>query len=102
MKVSIGVEGTFAPHCGKDTLAITGHYKATQWRSDLELIRDLGIDEFRHPIPWHRIERQPGEFCWRHLDQVIAYSDELGLSIIADPLHHTSYPAWLSDGFANS
>jgi beta-glucosidase/6-phospho-beta-glucosidase/beta-galactosidase len=101
MKVSIGVEGTFAPQCGKDTLAITGHYKAKQWRKDLEIIRGLGLEDFRYPVPWHRIERNCGEYTWTSLDAVMAYASDLNLSIIADPLHHTSYPDWLTDGFAN-
>src|ERR671921_823693 len=100
MRVSIGVEGTFAPQCGKDTLAITGHYRRNQWRQDLELIRGLGLEDFRYPIPWHRIEKSPGNYCWDSLDEVIGYAKELSLAIIGDPLHHTSYPVWLGNGFA--
>src|SRR3954464_9566791 len=101
MKISIGVEGTFAPQCGKDTLEITGHYKGARWQSDLEIIRALGLDDFRYPIPWHRIEQRPRDYCWTALDKVIRHATELGLSIISDPLHHTSYPVWLTNGFAN-
>lgn len=102
MKISVGIEGTFAPQCGKDTLAITGHYKIKQWREDLRIIRELGIEEFRYPIPWHRIERNPGEYDWSHLDEFIPHAtSELGLSLIADPLHHTSYPEWFRAGFGD-
>jgi beta-glucosidase/6-phospho-beta-glucosidase/beta-galactosidase len=102
MKVSIGIEGTFAPHCGKDTLAITRHYERSQWKQDLTILQGLGIDQFRYPIPWQRIEVKRGVYDWGHLDEFIAASREMGLSIIADPLHHTSYPRWLEEGFANA
>jgi beta-glucosidase/6-phospho-beta-glucosidase/beta-galactosidase len=102
MKISIGIEGTYAPHSGKDTLAITRHYEAAQWKQDLTIVHGLGIEQFRYPIPWHRIETSPGRYDWRHLDEFIPVATErFGLSIIADPLHHTSYPGWLSNGFAN-
>lgn len=102
MNISIGIEGTYAPHCGKDTLAITRHYEPSQWKQDLSIIKGLGIEQFRYPIPWHRIETSPGTYNWTHLDAFIpAATEELGLSLIADPLHHTSYPRWLENGFAN-
>lgn len=102
MKISVGIEGTFAPHCGKDTLKITGHFHGNQWRRDLRMVHDLGLEEFRYPIAWHMIERDRRRYDWRHLDKVIPYAaHELGLSIIADPLHHTSFPSWLEGGFAN-
>jgi beta-glucosidase/6-phospho-beta-glucosidase/beta-galactosidase len=100
MKIEVGIEGTFAPQCGKDTLEVTGHYRDERWQEDLKTISELGIRQFRYPIPWHRLEREPGQYDWQFLDQLIPYAtEELGLSIIADPLHHTSYPKWLTDGF---
>lgn len=98
--IGIGIEGTFAPQSGKDTLASTGHYENDQWRQDFALVAELGIRQFRYTIPWHRIEQERGVYDWRLLDQMIPYIyDELGLAIIADPLHHTSYPRWLQQGF---
>jgi hypothetical protein len=98
MEMSIGIEGTFAPQSGKDTLSLTGHYELPQ--RDFKLIRELGVQHFRYPIPWHRIERQPGSYDWGFLDRVLpSIQDDFGLTIIADPLHHTSYPAWLHRGF---
>jgi len=101
MKISTGIEGTYAPHNGNDTLAATRHYERAQWRRDLSLIRRMGIEEFRYPIPWHRIEAREGRYDWRHMDDLVAVADRYGLSIIADPLHHTSYPSWLHGGFAS-
>ena len=101
MKISTGIEGTYAPHNGRDTLAVTRHYEREQWKKDLSLIHRMGITEFRYPIPWHRIEAREGEYDWSHLDAFVELADRYELSIIADPLHHTSYPRWLRHGFAS-
>ena len=101
-RISIGIEGTFEPVTGRDTLSITGHYRGEAWKADLELVRSLGLEEVRLPIPWHRIEARKGTYRWEHMDRVIsAASEEYGISIIADTLHHTSYPRWLEGGFAS-
>ncbi len=67
---------------------MTGHY--TQWWKDFALVKDLGIREFRYPIPWDKIEPKRGRRDWALMDGILHYIyDELGLSIIADTLHHT-------------
>lgn len=99
-RFSIGIEGTLEPVRGKHTLRISGHYAARRWDEDFRLVRSLGLDEVRYPIPWHDIERRPGRYHWRRLDEIIASAcDVHRLNLIADPLHHTSYPRWLTDGF---
>ncbi len=80
-------------------LGLTRHDE--RWHDDLVLVRDAGIRRLRYPIPWHRIERARGHYDWGWLDEVLAGMRELGLSPIADPVHHTSFPRWLEDGFLN-
>lgn len=100
--VSVGIEGTFEPTSGKDTLSPTGHFRCDAWSRDFELVRELGVVEVRYPVPWHHIERERGRYAWRRLDRIIGNAyDEHGLTLIADPLHHTSYPRWLKGGFLN-
>ncbi|CAA9589488.1 MAG: GH1, partial [uncultured Thermomicrobiales bacterium] len=83
----------------RDVLGLTRHDE--RWHDDLVLVRDAGIRRLRYPIPWHRIERVRGRYDWGWLDEVLAGMRELGLSPIADPVHHTSFPRWLEDGFLN-
>jgi beta-glucosidase len=98
--VSVGIEGTFEPVSGKDTLVATGHFSGRRWSEDLALVRGLGLAEVRYPIRWHDIERDRGRYAWDSLDSILQSAhDEHGISIIADPLHHTSYPCWLEGGF---
>jgi len=98
MKITTGIEGTFAPQSGLDTLSITGHEDRLE--EDFALLEELGIQECRYPIPWHRVESRRGHYDWSFLDRVLTLVEARpGLSIIADTLHHTSYPHWLKKGF---
>lgn len=100
---SIGIEGTLEPVSGRHTLGVSGHYRSARWRDDFALVRQLGLAEVRYPIPWHDIERQPGRYHWRRLDEILENAIAgHGLRIIADPLHHTSYPRWLEHGFLDA
>ncbi len=97
--VSVGIEGTLEPVSRRHTLEVTGHFRG-RWRDDFGLVAKLGVTEVRYPIPWHAIEPIPGKYRWRRLDAVVGHAIEAhGLSLIADPLHHTSYPHWLDGGF---
>lgn len=97
MEFLTGFESTYMPRHDADVLATTRHDR--RWRDDLRLVRDTGIRRLRYPIPWHRIERTRGQYDWSWIDAVLAEMGALGLSPIVDPLHHTSYPRWLADGF---
>jgi beta-glucosidase/6-phospho-beta-glucosidase/beta-galactosidase len=101
-KISIGIEGTYEPVSGRDTLAITRHYLQSGWKSDLQRVRELGLQEVRYPIPWHRVESRRGRYEWGLLDEILnSATEEFRLEIIADTLHHTSFPRWLKEGFLN-
>jgi beta-galactosidase GanA len=78
MKISIGIEGTYAPQSAKDTLRHTKHHD--YWKADLNSVRALGLDEVRYPIPWHVIERDEGYYDWDATEQIVRYAhEELGL-----------------------
>ena len=99
MEFLTGFESTYICGSGKDVLDLTGH--TTRLRADLESVAAAGIRTIRYSIPWHKIERVHGEYDWAWLDLAMEAVRELGLEIIADPLHHTSFPDWLTDGFAD-
>lgn len=94
-----GFEGTYIFGTGRDVLDTTEH--ATRFREDFELLAKDGIGAFRACIPWHHIERGKGSYDWRWTDAYLACAREFGLDVIADPLHHTSFPDWLAGGFAD-
>jgi beta-glucosidase/6-phospho-beta-glucosidase/beta-galactosidase len=56
----------------------------------------------RYSIPWHRIEQSAGRFDWDWIDGPMDYMQKHGMQPIVDPLHHTSFPDWLENGFDNA
>jgi hypothetical protein len=83
-----GFEGTKIHGSGKDVLGTTRHIE--RWQQGLGLPHDSGIRTLRYPIPWHRIERKPGELDFRWLDGPMCYLCRNGMRPVADPMHHTS------------
>jgi beta-glucosidase/6-phospho-beta-glucosidase/beta-galactosidase len=94
-----GFEGTHIFGSGWDVLETTEH--TTRYRDDLLRLQRDGLTSFRACIPWHRIERERGVYDWSWTDGYLAYVRTLGLTPIVDPLHHTSFPEWLGEGFAD-
>jgi beta-glucosidase/6-phospho-beta-glucosidase/beta-galactosidase len=94
-----GFESTHIFGSGQDILGTTRHIEF--WREDLSLLLESGIRTLRYSIPWHRIEQTPGEFDWTWIDGPMRWMQSVGLTPIVDPLHHTSFPTWLTDGFLN-
>jgi beta-glucosidase len=99
-----GVEDTFVPqtkpgHRALDEYALMGHYE--NWRTDLSLLRETGVNAVRFGIPWYRIEPSKGKFDWSWTDEVIAFLVEnLGITPIIDLMHY-GCPFWLPKEFAN-
>jgi hypothetical protein len=103
LRFGAGVEGTFEPKSGRDTLKITRHFSEERYREDFRLAAELGLRELRYPMPWHVVERTRGHYDWTTLDAILQAADQYPeISIIADPMHHTSFPRWLEGGFLNS
>ncbi|HSI21023.1 MAG TPA: beta-galactosidase [Verrucomicrobiae bacterium] len=83
----------------EDVLATTAHDK--RFRSDLRRVKEAGVTFVRCPVPWHRIEREPGRYDWKWLDAYMAAYREFGLIPIADLAHHTAIPSYLKYGYAD-
>ncbi|CAA9577635.1 MAG: GH1 [uncultured Thermomicrobiales bacterium] len=97
MEFLTGFESTYLPGHDVDVLRLTRHDE--RWHDDLRLVRDLGVRRLRYPIPWHRIEATRGRYDWAWLDEILGGMRALGLMPIADLVHHTSFPRWLTEGF---
>lgn len=99
MKFLTGFESTQIFGSGKDVLQTTRH--TDFFEQDLQLVRSCNIDFLRYSAPWHSIEKEPGVYDWRWMDAALDCVQKYGITPILDPLHHTSFPVWLEDGFAN-
>ncbi len=91
-----GFESTHHPAAGIDVLDVTG---SGSWTADLEHLLGAGVRHLRVPLRWPRIEPEPGAFHWAETDRLLGQLRDRGAVPIVDLVHHTSYPAWLEDGF---
>lgn len=99
MRFLSGFESTHIFGSGTDILNTTRHTEMVE--EDIELVGASNLDLMRYSAPWHSIERMPGVYDWAWLDTALGRFRELGIEIILDPLHHTSFPEWLRGGFAS-
>jgi beta-glucosidase/6-phospho-beta-glucosidase/beta-galactosidase len=77
-----------------DELAGTGHYEL--WKTDLRLVRELGLRYLRYAPPIYRIWTEAGKYDWSFLDQVMHEMRRLGIVPIID-LIHFGLPDWLGN-----
>lgn len=99
MRYFSGFESTHIFGSGTDVLNTTNHTGLVE--EDIALVAAGNLNLMRYSAPWHSIEREPGVYDWAWLDTALNRFRELGIEIILDPLHHTSFPVWLTDGFAS-
>ena len=75
----------------RNQLIETGHYARIE---DLDLIAGLGIKTLRYPALWELVESVEGHDDWVWLDLRLSRLKQLGISPVAELLHHGSGPAW--------
>jgi len=92
-------ESTYQPAHDVDVAETTRHID--RFEQDLDLVQSCGITSLRYPVRWHRVESSPGQFHWDATDRTLDRIRQRGLRPILDLVHHTSYPRWLTDGFAD-
>ncbi len=98
----VGIEDTFitatSPRTGRtlDEYELTEHYQ--RWRSDLDLIAELGVRRVRYGIPWHRINPAPGVWDFSSADGPLERLLELGIDPIVDLVHY-GVPPWIEGAF---
>jgi beta-glucosidase/6-phospho-beta-glucosidase/beta-galactosidase len=92
---AVGIECSVpvVPDGRVDQLRDTGHYEL--WRTDLKLVRELGLRYLRYGPPIHRIFKGPDDYDWSFLDPVMHEMRRLGIVPIID-LCHFGLPDFLS------
>ena len=99
-----GIENTFVPqardgHRALDEYELMGHYG--NWREDLALCSELGLQGVRWGVPWYKVEPESNKFEWGWIDEVVHYMvEELNVAPIIDLMHY-GCPDWLARGFSN-
>lgn len=99
-----GIENTFIPQIrpgfrALDEYTLTQHYQ--QWKSDIDLVAETGVQALRWGIPWYRVQPRPGQWEWAWVDQVLDYMVNVkGIIPILDLMHYGT-PLWLDNSFIN-
>ncbi|MGE5608753.1 MAG: family 1 glycosylhydrolase [Bacillota bacterium] len=92
---AVGIECSYPTIAGGarvDQLRDTGHYEF--WKTDLRLVRELGLRYLRYGPPMYRIFTGPGQYDWNQLDPIMAEMRRLGIVPVID-LCHFGLPDWL-------
>lgn len=77
-----------------DQMRDVGHYEL--WKTDLRLVRELGLRYLRYGPPIYRICIAKDTYDWTFMDQVMAEMQRIGITPIIDLLHF-GLPDWLGD-----
>jgi beta-glucosidase len=99
-----GIEDTFItdpwPRTGRtlDEYELTQHY--TRWKTDLQLISEIGIKTIRYGLPWHRINPARDRWDWGWTDDVLECLLDYGIDPVIDLVHYGT-PAWIEGAFLN-
>jgi len=77
-----------------DEMASCGHYR--HWRTDFELVEELGIHFLRYGPPLHTTFRAPDRYDWEFADETFGNLFERELIPIVD-LCHFGVPDWMGN-----
>jgi len=77
-----------------DEMQACGHYR--HWRTDLALVREMGLRHLRYGPPLHLMLHAPRVVDWGFMDDVAEEMRRLQIEPIMD-LCHFGLPGWLGD-----
>jgi len=77
-----------------DEMEKCGHYE--HWRTDFELVKEMGLEFLRYGVPYYRVHVGPGRYDWEFTDLTFGYLRELGITPLVD-LCHFGVPDWMGD-----
>jgi len=77
-----------------DEMEKTNHYG--NWQTDLNLVKELGIEFLRYGPPYYKTHLGPGKYDWSFTDETFNRLKELHITPIVD-LCHFGVPDWLGN-----
>lgn len=77
-----------------DEMDVCGHYK--HWRTDFDLLEDMGIPYLRYGPPIHTTFLGPGKYDWEFADMTFAELRRRDITPIVD-LCHFGVPDWIGN-----
>lgn len=98
---STGIENSYPTIAGPDgkpkrvdEMEKCGHYK--HWRTDFDLVKELGIHYLRYGPPLYKAFEGPGKYDWGFSDETFNTLREKRITPITD-LCHFGLPDWLQN-----
>ncbi|MEO7121216.1 MAG: family 1 glycosylhydrolase [Ginsengibacter sp.] len=70
------------------------HYK--YWRTDFELVKELGVEFLRYGPAYYKTHTAPGKYDWSFTDETFQYLEKAGINPIVD-LCHFGIPDWMGN-----
>jgi len=70
------------------------HYK--YWKTDFELVKELGIEFLRYGPAYYKTHLAPGKYEWDFTDETFNYLQKADINPIVD-LCHFGVPDWMGD-----
>jgi beta-glucosidase/6-phospho-beta-glucosidase/beta-galactosidase len=77
-----------------DQMEKCGHYR--YWRTDFELVRELGVRALRYGAPLHTTWLGPGKYDWSFADETFGELRRMNIVAIVD-LCHFGVPDWVGN-----
>ena len=77
-----------------DQMALCGHYE--KWRTDFDLVEDLGVHHLRYGPPLHTTWRGAGRYDWSFADETFAELKRRDITPMVD-LCHFGVPDWIGN-----
>lgn len=72
-----------------------------EWQADLQKIKQLGFNTVRCWVDWNSAEPQPGQYDFRHINQMLQLAEEQGLKVIIQ-VYMDSAPDWVGRQYPDS
>jgi beta-glucosidase/6-phospho-beta-glucosidase/beta-galactosidase len=95
-----GIENSYPTIAGPDGTSLRvdemekcRHYE--NWRTDFDLVRDLGIEYLRYGPPYYKTHLGPGRYDWSFTDETFHALADLKIAPIVD-LCHFGVPDWIA------
>ena len=77
-----------------DEMEKTFHYQ--YWKTDFELVKELGIEFLRYGVPYYKTHLAPGKYDWDFADETFKYLQKADINPIVD-LCHFGVPDWMGN-----
>jgi beta-glucosidase/6-phospho-beta-glucosidase/beta-galactosidase len=77
-----------------DEMEKTFHYE--QWKTDFQLVKEMGIEFLRYGPPYYATHNAPGKYDWDFANKTFKCLQQLGITPIVD-LCHFGIPDWLGN-----